>query len=182
MKSYILPVLLVAIAAGAFTLYINPTYIEVQDITADIAEYDEALNNSKELLAVREELVSRYNSFSKSDLDRLLKLLPDNVDNVRLILDLDTLASQFGMRLTNITITETPAETGIGAELCPNTNKHRSIDIGFTTSGTYQDFRRYLQALETSLRVVDIKSLGFSSQGERGVYTYQVLLSTYWLK
>lgn len=182
MMNYLPPVLFVALAVGAFSLYISPTYTDIQLISEDIARYDDALNSSKELMKIRDDLVTRYNSFTPEDLQRLNKMLPEKIDNVRLIIDIDALAAQYGMRLTNITVAESAIPTQTGEELGPDENPHLSVDIGFTTTSSYSDFRKFLRALETSLRLVDVKSLSFTASAETPTYTYSVLLSSYWLK
>ena len=181
--NYLPPAILVALAVGAFAVYISPTYTQVQVVTADIAKYDDALDSAKEIMAVRDELAARYDSFTDDDLDRLMKLLPKNVDNVRLVIDIDTLAAQYGMRLTNISVAETSVgATKVGERIGPSENAYESVDIGFSTASSYENFRKFLRALESSLRIVDVKDLKFSSTGEGPNYVFQVTLSTYWLK
>lgn len=180
--SYLPPVILVALAVGAFVLYINPTYTSIEVVTADIAKYDDALDSAKEIMAVRDKLAARYNSFDPEDLKRLEKMLPKNVDNVRLIIDIDTLAAQYGMRLTSISVGETSVGTKVGEKLGPSGTVHQSVDIGFSTTSTYQNFRKFMRALETSLRIVDVKNLTFSSTSDGPDYVFQLSLSTYWLK
>ena len=68
----------------------------------EIASYDEALDNSKALEAERDKLTQKYNSFNPEDLSRLQKLLPDNVDNIRLILEIEKIASPYGMALKDV--------------------------------------------------------------------------------
>ena len=80
------PVLLIILSIGLFFMYVDPTYNNVQEIIQEQERFDEALDKSKELQMIRDELLAKYNTFSTSDLNRLSKLLPDNVDNVRLVL------------------------------------------------------------------------------------------------
>ena len=78
-----------AVAGGIFFLYTQPAYDNVQVLKGRIAQYDQALDKAAELQQLKQSLLSRFNAFRPEDLDRLQKLLPDHVDNVRLILDLD---------------------------------------------------------------------------------------------
>ena len=50
----------------------------------------------------RDTLNNKYNTFSKTDLDKLNKILPDNVDNIKLILDIQRIAQTYGMDIQNI--------------------------------------------------------------------------------
>ena len=175
----LLPILFVVIAGGIFFGFIDPTYNRVRELRAEEFEFDQALNRSKELQQVRDELLSRYNTFAQDDLDRLEKLLPDNVDNVRLILDFDALASQYGMRLRNVSIesNEERAERGQPAN---GTQEFNSLLLSFSVTGDYDTFRAFLADLENSLRLVDVRNLSFSAT-DTGVYDFSVSLETYWL-
>ena len=179
------------IAAGViFFLFTQPKYDEVQNANAQIAQYDEALMRAAELQKLKQTLLSRYNTFNPVEIERLQKLLPDHVDNVRLILDLDSLAGKHGMALQNVAVssaeTTQSAQTAIGA-VGASKQKYDSLTIKFMTQGTYQTFRSFLTDLEASLRIVDLVALSISRAGategiNQPLYTYDITLRTYWLK
>lgn len=174
-------------AAGAlFILYTKPAYEGVQGIRDQITEYNLALDKAAELQRLKQSLLSRYNSFNPADVDRLHKLLPDHVDNVRLVLDLDTLASKHGLALQNVVISgpkDATAEAEI-ATIGPTVQRYDSVAIQFATTGNYDRFVQFLTDLEKSLRVVDIVDLSMNAAGAGGdqVYRFDITLNTYWLK
>jgi len=88
MSRKISSIILITIAIATFFFYVNPSYEDIKVLKMENSEFDEALDKARELQEVRDNLLSKYNSFSSGDIERLGKLLPDNVDNVRLILDL----------------------------------------------------------------------------------------------
>lgn len=183
-----LPILFLILAGGIFFWYINPTYTAIGDLRAQEAQYDQALSKATELQTVRDQLVARYNTFSPTDLDRLQKLLPDHIDNVRLILDLDNMASHYGMRVRNVTIDTTGTSAQVpqavassAQQLGPGSQAYESVVISFNVSGTYDVFRQYLTDLEQSLRLSDVIGISFVPN-DTGVFTYSVHLRTYWLK
>lgn len=176
----LLPVLFVLIAAGIFFGFIDPSYDRIRELRAEEAQFDQALNRSKELQQVRDQLLSRYNTFAQSDLERLEKMLPDNVDNVRLVLDFDSIAARYGMRLRNIAleVDESRADRGqVGADDAD----YQSVVLSFSVTGDYNAFRGFLEDLEQSLRLVDVTSVTFSAS-PTGSYDYSVGVKTYWLK
>ena len=174
----IIPIILVIVSGVAFWMFINPRYAHVQELRAQAAQFDEALNRSKELIGIRDKLLSKYNTFDTDDLERLHKLLPDTVDNVRLILDIDGIAGKYGMTIRNVTVKEAalPADT-IG----PSTESFGSIGLEFSTAASYENFVRFLTDLEESLRIVDVTDISFSAD-ESDFYQYTVALKTYWLR
>ncbi|MCW9054444.1 MAG: hypothetical protein OQJ98_00465 [Candidatus Pacebacteria bacterium] len=175
----ITPIILVATALGLFFGYVRPSYEGIQKLRVEEAQYDEALTQSRELQDLRDSLLSRYNTFSQNDLNRLEKLLPDNVDNVRLILDIDSIASKYNMRTRNVTV------SGAGSEatniIAAGAGATDSVVLSFSVAARYDDFIRFLKDLESSLRIVDVVGLSFKSD-EGDAYTFGVSLRTYWLK
>src|SRR3989344_1966049 len=98
---FFFPIIFLAGAVGLFFWFIDPTYAQIKELRVEEAEFDNALTRARDLKEVRDELIKRYNAFLPSDISRLKKLLPDHVDNVRLIIDLDSIASgsSFSSRL-----------------------------------------------------------------------------------
>lgn len=179
MKS-LLPVIFVVIAAGIFFGFIDPAYSRVQDLREEESQFDQALTRSKELQRVRDQLLSRYNVIPQTDIDRLEKLLPDNIDNVRLILDIDSIAARYGMRTRNVQLDNTDTRETRG-QIGQDEREYQSVVLSFSVSGPYSTFRSFLEDLERSLRLVDIVGVSFSSD-ESGSYDYSVSIKTYWLK
>lgn len=182
--------LICIVGAGAlFTLYTKPAYDSTKKLQSDIVQYDLALAKANELQQLKQTLLSRYNSFNPADIERLHKLLPDHVDNVRLVLDLDTLASRNGLALQNVAIsaqtTPTPGEEQ--AVIGPTSEVYDSLVLRFATVGAYDRFVQFLTDLEKSLRIVDVVELKMSTAPEAGgggepLYRYDITLRTYWLK
>lgn len=177
--------LICLVAGGAiFFMYTQPTYDGVKTVNAQIAQYDAALSKASELQQRKQTLLSRYNTFDPADIDRLQKLLPDHVDNIRLILDLDSLAGKHGMAIQNVAVSSAAsAQTGVSTLGSVSASKQRydSLTIKFSTQATYDTFQQFLTDLEESLRIVDLISLSITRSSD-GLYTYDMTLRTYWLK
>ena len=180
----------IALAAGIFFLFAQPRYEGIRQVQAEISEYNQALERAAELQQLKQSLLSRYNAFNPSDIERLKKLLPDHVDNVRLVLDLDNLAAKHGLGLQNVVIS-TPqsgddSQSAITAAI-ESTQKYDLLTLQFATEGTYSNFTAFLRDLETSLRIVDLVSLSLaqgseSPPGGEPSYRYDITFRTYWLK
>ncbi len=178
MKS-LFPIIAVAAAIALFYWYIDPTYTEIKELRTTEGTLDLALDRSLELQEERDQLLSRYNTFSATDVSRLEKLLPDHVDNVRLILDLDGIASKYGMRVRNVTLDKSNTRTQ--GTVGPDESLYESFILTFTVTGEYGTFRQFIQDLERSLRLVDVVGLSFVA-AESGLYDFSISIKTYWLK
>lgn len=181
------------IAAGAiFFTYTKPTYDSLQSLSQSVDGYNAALDKAAELQKLKSNLLERYNSFDATQLDRLQKLLPEHVDNVALILDLDSIATRYGMALENVDVS-TPASaaagtTAIGAAGASG-KTFDSVTLRFSTVGSYTNFIQFLHSLEQSLRIVDLVTLNIAPQAvpaggdaSTPIYHYEISLRTYWLK
>lgn len=180
MTRFVIPTLLIVIAGFVFFGYIDTAYKDAKVLQAREASFDAALDRSKELIAIRDELLSKYNTLPASDLERLQKLLPNNIDNIRLILDIDSIAARYGMSAVDISLSTTDA--GVGSEgIGPNTDEVGTVLLSFSTTAQYEVLKQFLMDLEDSLRLVDVVSVGFSSTDE-DLSNYSVTLRTYWLR
>ncbi len=197
MFKFLLPTILIGIAVATFFLFINPTYKGVSELKTQIASYDEALTNSKALENERDKLTKKYNTIDPENLAKLEKLLPDNVDNIRLILEIEKIASPYGMVLKDVqydstvkkeTSSSVVAGGGVAQSIEDNKN-YGTWNLEFSTKGTYTNFLNFIKDLENNLRIVDIASIEFSSDAGVGAnpssvnsYQYTFKIKTYWLK
>ena len=187
MGKMIFGVLGFVLALTIFFMYTKPAYSSIQEVQAQIAQYDDALAKAAQLQELKQKLLSRYNSFNPDDINRLQIMIPDHVDNIGLILELDNIASRYGMALENVDVSSaSPQSQAVGGDVIGGSHlKHDSLTLDFSTFGTYANFLTFMQDLESSLRVVDLVSLTLNqdtaTKGEPA-YHFDVSIRTYWLK
>lgn len=185
MTKSILAILFIGVSIGLFILYIQPTYQATQDNRTKVASFDEALSKTRQIQELKAGLLARRNDFSSENLDRLHKMLPDHVDNVRLVLDLDGIAANYGIRLKDVGIqkatvdgaSETTVLNGGAAQSHP----YQSLTLTFSVVATYEEFMLLLRDLEASLRIVDFTNLTITPASSPDTYSFGVALRTYWL-
>lgn len=179
------------VAGVILFMYTQPKYEASHALQAQDAAYTQALQKAAELQALKQKLLSTYNSFDTNELDRLNKALPDHVDNVRLILDLDSLATKHGIGLQNVSINapsnqSDSSNSGTINSVASQNTAYDSLLLKFSARGTYDNFLSFMNDLETSLRVVDLVSLEMSidssAVGNTASYKYDISIRTYWLK
>ena len=189
----VLPIIFLAVGFGLFFVYINPTYGEISDLQTQVDSYDRALSNSKELQKVRDVLGDKYKALTASQLERLSKAMPDSVNNIRLILDVQNIAAKYGMIVKDVKYDVLKESAPVGApvtaaQAATQKKDYGIFDLELSLAGTYPNFVDFLKDLEKSLRLVDVASISFStserSQAEQqaGAFKYDIRLRTYWLK
>lgn len=190
-RSFLFPLILLVGAVGLFFGFAEPTYQTAQALEERNQRLDEALTRASELQAARDALLSKFNTMADSDLVRLEKLLPNSIDSVRLVLDVDTRARAHNIiakdfQLQNVVRTITTA-TPMEVVEQP---KYGTVDLSFSAQGTYNNFLLFLRDLEQSLRLVDLMSLELTSSTAEAAsasprnmtHTYVVRIRTYWLR
>lgn len=202
MQRFVMPIIFIAISLSVFLLFTNTIYKEVTLLPDQVASYDEALNNSKTLENEREKLTEKYNAINPDNLIKLTKLLPENVDNIRLILEIEKIASPYGMVLKDVkynTVAEKkstePVAAGVqggGAPASVAAKDYGEFDLEFSVAAPYKNFVNFTKDLESNLRIVDVISVAFSSDTNSSssktapsasdAYKYDFKIRTYWLK
>lgn len=199
------PIILILASIGLFFVFVNPTYIEVKQLRNDVSVYDTALTNARELEDARDMLKKNYDLITKEEKERLDHFLPNTVDNIQLILQIQKIATAHNMNLKNIkfdapSLVKSDASTG-SKTVTVSGGKASSLPYGifnleFSTDARYEDFKAFLKDLEYNIRLVNIKSISFNvPSGEKkafdpnsdvsndpNVYTYSLKVETYWLK
>lgn len=179
---FILPIIIAAAAIGLFVLYTNPQYQQVKELSAQAAQYDDALSKAQQLRSLRDQLLSKRNTFSPDDLQRLTHALPDNVDNIRLIIDINNIAARHGLSLKTISVGAVSDSSTPRSALAVGSSGDAvgSVTVDFTVTASYADFVALLHDLEHSLRIVDVEKVGFRV-GASDSNDYQFTIRTYWL-
>ena len=206
MMRFVMPAILTGIGVAVFFAFTNPIYNDISSLRAQSSSYNQALSNSKALENERDKLTAKYNSINPDNLIKLQKLLPGNIDNIRLVLEIEQIASPYGMVLKDVKYSAT-ADKDSGENVAPGAveviqgggvvqspRKDYGVwDLEFSISGTYNNFINFTKDLEDNLRIVDISSIQFFSSTDASVgssasspsaeiYKYDFKIKTYWLK
>lgn len=198
MNRNILPLVLIIVAIGIFFTFTVGQYDKVRAAMAENAQFSKTLEDSKELLKKRDQVINAYNSIAEVDRERLKKLLPDHIDNIRLIIDINGITSRRGVSIKNVRTgggnsTKTTPATGGAASVSgspapsiqqqapASLSKYDALTMNFNVTTTYENFINILHDLELSLRILDITKISFAPT-DSNVYDFSVELKTYWLR
>lgn len=184
MTRILVPIVLLAAAVGMFIMYTNPTYQRIKVLKVEARNYEKAVAKVNELRQAKDALVQKYSAISADNLAKVERILPDNVDNIRLIIDISSVAQRNSLSLSSFDIGDTsPGRTALAvAAVGESTDPVGSVSLGFKLSGGYEQILRFIKDLERSERVVDIQSIGFDVDKVNPNRTsYDFSLRTYWL-
>jgi len=189
MITRLMPFVSLVLAAALIFGYIVPTYKNsIVTSQAHIKSYEGALAAAKRFTQKEAELAQQRAAIDPQNLARLEEFLPDGVNNVQLILDLDGLAARSGMTLSNFNIDTSSVTNGVNSSdptalALQSGNPVDSLQLSVEATGTYSEFRTFLAGIEQSLRPLDVVNVVVSSnsQGPSNVYKYTLTMRIYWL-
>lgn len=200
MKS-ILSIILILAAALLFFFFTKPKLAQLKASQLEVSQLDIAENAAKKLEARIINLQNTYNSVSEADRTKITTMVPNSVENVKLIIDFDkTLQAMVEDRGTAALYARTatggkvaienPKVSQAGAATDGNfdASKLGVVSFSFRVTLTYGDFLEFLRRIEHSTRIMDVESVDFSAvpvanqNTSDPIYTFDVGLKTYWLK
>lgn len=185
MNSRILPSVALIIAIGMFLAYVNPTWNgSIASLKESIASDDEALASARQYSAQQNQLAASRDAIDPANLSAISTFLPDSVDNVGIILDLNALAARSGLSVVNIDVVTGGdiVVKGKGAGALPAAaDLVGSVDLSLAAVGTFSALETFLKGVEGSARLLDVRDLVVLSSNT-GVYDYQMILRLYWLR
>ncbi|MEA2701646.1 MAG: hypothetical protein QOE22_355 [Candidatus Parcubacteria bacterium] len=191
MMSRIFPIVALVIAVGLFFGYINPTRAgSIAEKKAQIDSYESALQAAEHFKEREGQLIVAQSNIPSDGLARLASFLPDGVDNVQIILDLNTLAARSGVTLSDFdtgqgNVGTTPQQNagtpGDPTASLTSDGPIDSLEITVSATGTYAAFRTLLDGIESSLRLLDVVSVSVQDS-PTGVYKYDMTIRLYWLR
>lgn len=202
---FIFSISIIIISGVIFFTVVNPLYGDISNLRSEVDTYNVALDNSTELQRTRDGLVETYKNIKKEDRERLEHFLPNTVNNIKFILEIERIANIHSMPVKNIkfdpqrvqdakgTTVNTMASSS-GVVITPNdpssSKPYGIFPVEFTTEGDYNTFVMMLKDIEQNLRLVDVKSVSFAVPEAKSLlpgvnpnlYTYNIRVETYWLK
>lgn len=150
----------------------------LSELLTERTNLNQALANAEKIKIKLADLQKIESSIDPADLDKLSKFIPNHVDNVNLLIDIDNIAAQQGMTIKNVRVR--PSADPSGARVA-ETSGIQPAYMSFSVSGNYQSLVGFLDNLADSLRIIDPVSLSFSVD-EKGVNQYNFEIKTYWVK
>lgn len=182
----IISLLFISASLVVFFMMVVPKYQSLQTLQTQVASAAANLETATKLTKSRDELFARYQGISKVDLDNLKTLLPNSVDNIRLIIQINSLATKNNLSLLRNVDYQTQKTVSEAQDPQVAQRPYGEFSMSFQTSGQYKNFLTFLSDLEQNLRLVDVVKVEFVPNDQTGTQntnlSYKVTLQTYWLK
>lgn len=183
---------IIRIVAGILIIIflVLPIKADVDGLKFKKSELGNTETQARQYASLGQDVVGRFQSLDPAQVERLKKMVPDTVDNIRFINDVNGIAKRTGMKLKkvdyNIEDVKNSSTKGSEKVVASPNSLYGSYTVGFAVSGSYKQFLEFLDALENSLRLVDITDVSFTSNGQTEgkveTYDFSVKAQSYWLR
>ena len=201
------PILAFVVAFTLFFTFVQPTFNEYKRIDTEIGDYEQALSSARLLQERVNELISQRAAIPQSAIERLMKVLPDSIDEVGVVLTLDDLATKNEMALGEINVKssrggskstqDAPKDSGMftdeqegkkvqsdGTIVKTTADYLDTTILSFSVTGPYENFKKLIAELEDSVTLMDISALSIEQpqEGKSDFITYTVSVTMYQFK
>lgn len=182
MNRYFFPILLVILSASVYVLVIDPTYADIRRQQAKEIELDNLINDAKQANAKLAKIKETYAAFPAGSEEALSTILPDKIDAIKFIIELEAVARIHGLVLKGPSATVPDDEK-------TDPSKYNENRITFSVSAPYPVFHEFLRDIQDSLALREMTNISFGSVEEDSngkyqrpesiVYNYNVSITSY---
>lgn len=183
MNRYAIPLFLMIISSAIFARYILPSYQDIKQQLAKEEEIKGYLVQAKEAQGKLDELKSQYKAFPVDADKKLNVLLPDSIDPLKLVIDVNNVAKRHGLEIISPAVAR-------DAENPKSTVRFAKYTLKFKVTSTYPVFYELLADIQKSLALRDFSGVSFTaapgpetastvSRPEIALLDYQVELTSY---
>ena len=159
-----IPIILIIIALGTFFTFIDPNYQNIKNLKEVKSSYTDMEKKVSEIRKSRNRLAETVAALeSAGNLERLNKLLPNHINNIELIVDIDRIAKNDSIRISDITLQESSKNNknneNSGIIEVSSGKEYQSSELSFSFVTRYDNFKNFIDNLRKSLRLLDVVSL-----------------------
>lgn len=174
--------ILIVLSIGLFYTWTSPQYDKIKALRVTASDYQNVIDNAVRISEDRDRLLVDYNTIPRVEIEKLTKVLPDYIDTVGLAVDLDTIASRYGISIKDVAVKSETDKNSRLVALPDYANPYGEVVVSFSFVSNYQNFSRFLNDLERSLKIMDVQSVSFKTSDVSNLYEHRFTVKTYWLK
>jgi Tfp pilus assembly protein PilO len=176
---FITPIIFLCISIALFLFIIQPSIAQNKVTASNLEELQSSRDKIDIILGAYDTLEQKFKTITPEQTAVLDKALPSNINNVRLILELERIARDSEMTFKDVKVT---LEDKTQEERKENRTT-RPVTVELTVVGTYEQYLNYLASLEKSLRILSLKKVDFNipkNQSTSDQHEFSLQLETYW--
>ena len=169
--SVLLSLLFLVGALAVYANFVRPEFKEVQQLRAMLAAKTQLLENQKTIIAQIQNLLDQFKGAVQLQ-QTVSMALPTNEDAAAIVQQINAIANANGLVVQAFGLNP----------LALSPTKLGSVRGTLRLIGAYDGIKKFLQSLETNVRVMDLVSLRLEqgSKANQDVYAYTVVFNAYY--
>lgn len=179
MRNITTSILLLFVAAIVGFIYLQPEWKNYREHRRNVAQLNAVRDELNDLAAERDHLKEKLDQIPEEDLVRLAQALPEGSDKKTLMVLLEALTVRDGVKMKNIVLADDTPAVQPSSQPQPGPFQNaligqsvKELGMQLAVESSYPTFKRFLQSLEKSLRLIDVFDISFSgASGENALFT-----------
>ncbi len=162
-------------------VFVYSPWAEVSALNDKKSEYSGFIDTVSKIETKKNELQTQFNQISEEDKRDINTVLPTSLDYVKFVSEIDNVAKKYGIIIDKINLAQVDSSVGDSVANAGPSKPYRSSILGFSFGSDYEKAMSFIDELEKSMRILDIRSMKIEENKDFG-YLYSVQFETYWLK
>lgn len=162
-----------------YTAFIRGTYEEIQVLRAKRDGAKETLAETEHAIESIKALAQKYESLTDLK-DNFSLMLPGDKDLPTAINQLESLAIQKNVSIGSLVVSEIPSRTLLAKRTATAIRPVRAVLVDIKLTGTYDDMKDFLEAIQTNVRLMDVVSVKINGGGVKTDLDHSIVVQTYY--
>lgn len=172
----LLSLLIIIASLIGYSSMLIPAYEDIQQLRGERESLNELVQKERKSVNIVKDLIREYSGTAGLK-DTLSLSLPDDQQIASAVNQIRGIAESNNMLMTAFSIKPLNVQA---REIDSIVKPVATVRINIDLVGDYLALQDYLKALETNVRLMDVKSLTVGNGASGGPYEYQVELDTYY--
>jgi hypothetical protein len=179
------PIFSIIISLVIFFFFTQPKFAHIKTVQGEAAQFEGAAAKAAQLNAELTRMLDEKRKYPAEAMEKLDALVPENVDEVKVLNDLNELAKSHNMMFGNVSVTNSDLVSADGSAsgetLSGEYEGLTATNLSFSLIGGYDQFKAFLADVEQSLVMVEVQNIEFTT-GEGALQQYSVGARVFALK
>jgi len=177
-NSLITQVITLVIALAIVFTFIQPTFAKIQSTQEEIKVLQAERATVESVNVKLNQLITERNRIAERDVRRLLNYLPEKLDEIKVLRDIEIITKTPGISLNASALKYNSQGSNSGSNRQPSTTGVREHNFSLTLMTSYEHLKTFLLLLEANNYPLEVGSLKVST-AEGGLLNVNLELVTY---
>ena len=152
---------------------------EIKSLRKQVSSYNETINMANKVRKSIDKTLLEYNSILQENVDKIKKMVPPVDESMKLVVQIDDMMKKKGLTLKAINVKDIVSQNNASGSQKNNGKIAESVFLSINAQGSYESFRSFIEELEKSLRLIDVKAVKINPVGQDS-YSFSAEAVSYW--